>query len=238
MQRLCDLTYKHKLSHFGSCMTTLPILEHIYETKKESDIVVLSAGHAGLALYVILEKYEGHDAEELLEKHGIHPCRDVDHGIHVSTGSLGSGILVAVGYALADRSRDVHVIISDGECAEGSVWEALALAYKINLKNLKIHVNVNGYSAYDRVNVLNLWLRIKVFYWRTRVWFTKSPSISFLNGLRAHYHVMTPGDKDEITTYINAQGVRQSASRGYAERFADILAYGRSWIWNSGQNTK
>jgi transketolase len=237
MERIIDLSYKHSLGHIGSCLTALPILEHIYSTKKENDIVVLSAGHAGVALYSVLEKYEGHNAEELLDKHGVHPCRDLTHGIHVSTGSLGSGILVAVGYALADRLRDVHVVISDGECAEGSVWEALAFVYKENLTNLKIHVNVNGYSAYDAVNTFHLWLRLKVFYWRTRVWFTKPPSVSFLRGLQGHYHVMKGEDKDEITSYINAQGVCSSPSRGYAERLSDLFDYGRSWVWNSRSNS-
>lgn len=207
-KRIVDLTYKYKLGHLGSCLTALPILEHIYKNKKENDIVVLSSGHAGLALYVVLEKYEGRDADELFQKHGVHPNRDLENGIHVSTGSLGSGILVAVGYALADRSRDVHVVISDGECAEGSVWEALAFAYKVNLKNLKVHVNVNGYSAYDPVNTWYLWLRLKAFWWRTHVWFTNTPPIAFLEGLQAHYHVMSVEDKDKLTAILNAEEVR------------------------------
>lgn len=230
-KRLVELTHKHKLGHLGSCLTTLPILEYIYKTKKDNDIVVLSSGHAGLALYTILEKYEGRDAEELVEKHGVHPNRDLENGIHVSTGSLGSGILVAVGYALADRSRDVHVVISDGECAEGSVWEALAFAYKENLKNLKVHANVNGYSAYDPVNKWYLWLRLKVFFWRTQVWFTKTPRVAFLEGLKAHYHVMNDEDKDKLTEILNEEAVCQDASYGDESRLAYFLTHCGSGLW-------
>jgi transketolase len=230
-KRLVELTHKHKLGHLGSCLTTLPILDNIYKTKKDTDIVVLSSGHAGLALYTVLEKYEGRDADALVDKHGVHPNRDIENGIHVSTGSLGSGILVAVGYALADRSRDVHVVVSDGECAEGSVWEALAFAYKADLKNLKVHVNVNGYSAYDPVNKWYLWLRLKVFFWRTQVWFTKTPSIAFLEGLKAHYHVMSEEDKDKLTELLNEEAVCEDASRSYEQRFKNILNHCGSWIW-------
>lgn len=232
-KRIVELTHKHKLGHLGSCLTALPILDHIYKTKYLNDIVVLSSGHAGLALYVVLEEYEGRDADELVEKHGVHPNRDVENGIHVSTGSLGSGILVAVGYALADRSRDVHVVLSDGECAEGSVWEALAFAYKANLKNLKVHVNVNGYSAYDPVNKWYLWLRLKAFFWRTRVWFTQTPSIAFLEGLKAHYHVMNDEDKDKLTEILNAETVCQDASRCNGGRLSNLLDHCGSWIWYS-----
>ena len=115
--RVIEIVHKNKIGHLGSCLTALPILEHIYKKKREKDIVVLSSGHAGIALYTVLEKYEGKDAEELYKKHGVHPNRYVENGIHVSTGSLGSGITIGVGYAVADKTLDVHILISDGECA-------------------------------------------------------------------------------------------------------------------------
>jgi transketolase len=204
-QRVVEVAYNNKIGHIGSCLTAVPIIDYIYKSKKKDDIVVLSSGHAGIALYAALEKYEGKDADALYKKHGVHPNRDVENGIHVSTGSLGSGITIAVGYALADRKRDVHVIISDGECAEGSVWESLAYIRNAGLTNCKVHVNVNGYSAYDRVNKWYLWLRLKAFNPRVCVWFTKNPNFGFLEGLQAHYHVMSKEDKDlMIKTYNNA----------------------------------
>jgi len=204
-QRIVEIAHENKIGHIGSCLTTLPILDYIYKNKEKDDIVVLSSGHAGIALYVVLEKYEGRDANELYLKHGVHPNRDIANGIHVSTGSLGSGITIAVGYALANRKRNVHVVISDGECAEGSVWESLAYIRNAGLTNCKVHVNVNGYSAYDKVNKWYLWLRLKSFNWRTRVWFTQLPNFPFLQGLQAHYHVITNEHKDAmINVYKNA----------------------------------
>ena len=118
---------------------------------------------------------------------------------------MGSGITIAVGYALANRKRNVHVVISDGECAEGSVWESLAYIRNAGLTNCKVHVNVNGYSAYDKVNKWYLWLRLKSFNWRTRIWFTQLPNFPFLQGLQAHYHVITNEHKDAmINVYKHA----------------------------------
>jgi len=231
-ETIVELSHAHKLGHLGSCLTMVPILDHIYSVKKPRDIVILSAGHAGIALYAALEKYEGRDAEELVEKHGVHPCRDVENGIHVSSGSLGSGILVAAGYALADPTRDVYVILSDGECAEGSVWEALAFAYNKNLKNLKVHVNVNGYSAYDPVNTWYLWLRLKAFYWRTQVWFTAPPNVPFLKGLKAHYHVMSDEDKDNILRHIrHEETVCPDVAQGDVSELSALFNHWRSWVW-------
>ena len=84
------------------------------------------------------------------------------------------------------------------------VWEALTYIYKANLKNCKIHVNINGYSAYDRVNRFYLWLRLKAFNWRTNIWFTTNPNFKFLKGLQAHYHVLSNEDKEEMLSTYNA----------------------------------
>lgn len=204
LNTVLDVVHKNKIGHVGSCITTVPIIRNIFENKSSNDVVILSSGHAGIALYAALEVYEGKDANELYLKHGVHPGRDMDNNIQVSTGSLGCGILIAVGHALADRKRNVHVIISDGECAEGSVWEALTYIYKANVKNCKVHVNINGYSAYDHVNRFYLWLRLKAFNWRTNIWFTKNPNFKFLKGLQAHYHVLSNEDKEEMLSTYNA----------------------------------
>jgi hypothetical protein len=69
-------------------------------------------------------------------------------------------------------------------------------------------VNVNGYSAYDKVNMWYLWLRLKAFNWRTKIWFTKNPDFDFLKGLQAHYHVLSKEHKEVmISSYNNAQRV-------------------------------
>lgn len=150
------------------------------------DIFILSNGHAVVALYVILEKYYGLDAQELLDKYGEHPKRNELDKIFCSTGSLGMGITVAVGRALANPKRDVYCMISDGECSEGSVWEALRFAYDHGVSNLKIYVNANGWSAYDPVNLITLENRINSF--NPSVKFVRTSVEHFgLKGLDAHY---------------------------------------------------
>jgi len=193
-KRILEIAYKHKLGHLGSYLSAVGIIEEIYQTKKTEDIFILSSGHAALALYVVLEKYEDKNAEELFLKHGGHPHRDEDNGIYCSTGSLGLGITVAVGRALANKNRKVHVLISDGESAEGSVWESLRFIQENNLTNIEVYVNVNGYAAYDKVDVKYLVDRLKVFLPSINIRYTNVNQYPFLRGLNAHYHVMSEED--------------------------------------------
>lgn len=197
-KRALQITYDHKLSHIGSVLTTLPIVDQIYQNHQIGNRVVLSNGHAGLAQYVALEKYFGIDAEETLVKHGIHPVRDSERMLDVSTGSLGQGITVACGLALANRLRKVDVVISDGELAEGSCWESLFFAEREHLDNLRIHVNWNGFGAYretDKMthNLVSFFPNVEMH----RTW-GYVPNVDFLKGLKAHYHVMSESDYQRI----------------------------------------
>ena len=193
-KRILEIAYKHKLSHLGSYLSAIDIIEEIYQKKDKNDIFILSSGHAALALYVIIEKYEGKNAEELFIKYGGHPHRNENDGIYCSTGSLGLGITVAVGRALANKSRKVHVLISDGESAEGSVWEALRFIKENNLTNMEVYVNINGYAAYDKVDVNYLVDRLKSFLPEINIRYTSVNQYPFLRGLNAHYHIMSEKD--------------------------------------------
>jgi transketolase len=185
-RRLLDICYENKLHHLGSYFSCLHIIDDIYKNKKEDDIFILSNGHAVVALYVILEEYYGLDAQELLDKYGEHPKRnELDH-IHCSTGSLGMGICVAVGRAVGNPNRHVHVMISDGESNEGSVWEALRYISDSGMQNITVHVNANGWAAYDPVDLTTLENRVKVFCPSAK--FHKTTVEHFgLEGLHAHY---------------------------------------------------
>jgi transketolase len=202
MERILELSYKHKLSHIGSCLTMYPILENIYKNKQERDIVILSAGHAGVAQYVLLERYSNGkiNADELIEEMGVHPERNIEKGIHVSSGSLGTAVLVAIGFALADPSRMVYCLLSDGECAEGSVWEALRFCTEKNLTNFRPYVNSNGYSAYDQIDRSYLEKRLVAFCPWIQVIQTQNPEP--LGGLNAHYHVLKK--KEEISEIMSS----------------------------------
>lgn len=152
--RIIEISKKYKLSHLGSCLTAVDIIDEIYNIKKWDEKFVLSCGHAGLALYVVLEKYIGGklDAEELFKFNGVHPNKDCG-GIPCSTGSLGQGLPIALGMAMADRSQDVYCLISDGEAAEGTIWEVANVMQKYQVTNLHVYCNWNGWGAYDETSI-------------------------------------------------------------------------------------
>lgn len=197
-KRVLEVSYKNKSSHIGSCLTAVGIIDKIYKKKRPEDKFILSNGHAFVALAVILEKYEGKDAEELAKRHGTHPTRNFKDGIWCSTGSLGMGITIAVGMALSDRPRNIYVMLSDGEMAEGSCWEALRIAKEQKLDNLKVVMNVNGHSAFGKINSQLLRLRIQSFFpsliKRTNL--SKYPD--WLQGVPAHYVIIDEKKYKEI----------------------------------------
>lgn len=82
-KRCIELTYNNHLTHLGSVLTAVGIIDKLYVAKKKEDKFVLSAGHAFLAQAVVLEKENGIDADMLVKRHGTHPNRDVEHEIWV-----------------------------------------------------------------------------------------------------------------------------------------------------------
>ena len=154
------------VGHIGSSLSIVEILlalyEHVLKVKDpadpDRDRFILSKGHAALALYGILFLKGWISAAELDtfcsdgSFLGVHPERAVP-GIDFSTGSLGQGLSMGAGAALAARlqrsSRKTVVLISDAECNEGSVWEAVMFAAQHQLSNLLAIVDVNGQQALD-----------------------------------------------------------------------------------------
>ena len=178
-ERILELAKEEKMTHVGSYLSAVDIIDEIYTFKNENEPFILSSGHAFLAQQVVMEK------------HGIpigatptHPESRMN-GVEVSTGSLGQGLPIAVGMALANRMRRVWCLISDGECAEGSIWEALRIADEQRLENLKVYVNSNGWSAYGEVDQDKLEARLKAFF---PVRFRRTNSdFGDIKGLDAHY---------------------------------------------------
>lgn len=184
-QRIVELSKSYGLSHCGSCLTSCSIIDDIYFMKRRDEPFILSCGHSGLALYCILEEYEGKDAEKLLLKHGVHPNRDLEDGIYCSTGSLGLGLTIALGMALADRSKNVYCLISDGEATEGSIWEVANVMHRYCVNNLKIYLNFNGFSAYSSIDP-EMIARVKAIMPNIKVRVTNVEDHG-LSGLSAHY---------------------------------------------------
>lgn len=184
-ERIKDISKKFNLSHLGSNLTAVNIISDIYHKKKPNEPFILSAGHSSLALYCVLELREGKDAEALYKKHGTHPNRDLEDGIYCSTGSLGMGIGIAVGMAMADRSRDVYCLISDGESYEGILYEVANMVHRYNITNLKLYCNYNGLSAYSEVPSDHM-ARVALLFPEIRIIKTSVREHGF-NGLEAHY---------------------------------------------------
>lgn len=197
-KRCIELTYGHNMTHLGSVLTAVGLIDKIYLAKNKDDKFVLSSGHAFLAHAVVLEKNGVGDADELVKKHGTHPNRDPLNKIWVSTGSLGQGLPIAVGMAIARPEIDVFVLVSDGELNEGVAYEALRVAGELRLENLKVVVNANGYGAYCRIDPDLLEERLKYFYpcLVVRTDLFKYPD--WLQGIEAHYHALTDGEYKEL----------------------------------------
>lgn len=191
-RRIMEISFKQKLSHIGSCLTAVDIIKEIYDIKKPDEKFILSSGHAGLALYVVIESKGGKNAEDIFTHHGVHPDRCADCGLDCSTGSLGQGLPIACGIALADRSKNVYCLVSDGECAEGSISEAMRIRDEQRLKNLKVYINQNGWGAYKEIKHLYLPQTVNDSWWEMR--YTNVDYLPFLNDLDAHYYVMNEDD--------------------------------------------
>ena len=198
-RKIIDLSYEHKLSHIGSNLVTVGFIDHTYKAKEKNASVVLANAHAGLALYVVLEKLGKCDAEEMLEKHGIHSTQDLEHGVEVSGGSLGQAETIAVGMAMADRKKNVYLITSDGACSEGAVWEALRIARDQKLENLRVAVIANGYGAYGEIDTEDLDTRLNSFYPTLVVRANMFKWPDWLQGLKAHYAIMNEEMYKEVT---------------------------------------
>jgi len=172
-ERIKDISRRKGLSHVGSCLSVLPILEYLYETKRDEDLVILDGAHSHVAHLVVREFYEGlQGIEKRLDDHGIHCDRKA--GCDISGGSLGHGLGIGIGLALVNPNRTIHCIVTDGSMHEGSNWEALRLKHNLGVTNLKIYCNFNGYSAVAPVNIEKLEWQMKQFCSDITVYYTKN----------------------------------------------------------------
>lgn len=176
---ILEISKELGLAHIASSLTAYPIIEEIFKIKRPDEKFVLSNGHAGLALALVL--YGKDKAREIMSKN-MHASSE---WCDVSTGSLGHGLGIAVGMALADRTRNVYCMISDGECAEGSIWESLRIAKEQQLANLKVYCNANGWASYQAVDLDDLENRIKAFGFPVDFRRTQNPE--GFEELKGHY---------------------------------------------------
>ncbi len=149
-KRMVEIAYKYRNSHLASGLSALPIIKEIYDNFDfKNDIFILSKGHGCLALYAVLESY-GFKPD--VSK--IHPDINLENRISCTTGSLGHGLPMAVGMALAKKIKKekgiVKVLLGDGECQEGTTWESLLLVEQLKLNNIGIYIDNNRYQALEK----------------------------------------------------------------------------------------
>jgi transketolase len=178
--------FNSKEGHIPSAFSILDILYVLYNSilkvdpanpnDLSRDRFFLSKGHASLGLYAILADRGFFEIEELdsfgkfSSMLGGHPDCNKIPGVEASTGSLGHGLPIATGVAMAlkiqNNGASVYVIVGDGECNEGTIWETALLAANHNLNNLTCIVDYN--HSNDRALLLgDLSEKFKSFGWNT-----------------------------------------------------------------------
>jgi len=150
-KKILDISYQAKACHIGSALSCLEALQAILEVKGEDYFIFSKA--SGISAYYAIT-YETDKAVDMLRRY---PLPSKEAGMIWSGGSLGQGLSVACGLALADRKKKVYVLMSDGELQEGQVWEAAMFAAHHKLKNLIVVVDNNGMQALGKTkDICNL----------------------------------------------------------------------------------
>lgn len=168
---IVKMEFHAKRGHFSSCLSLVEILIILYwdilninpkdPKNPKRDRLILSKGHAAKALYAILSqrgfflhanlKSYGADGSSL----GVHPDHLFVAGVELTTGSLGHGLSVGAGIALAAKLNSLtyrtFVILSDGECDEGAVWESALFTGHRKLDNLVAIIDYNKWQAFGRI---------------------------------------------------------------------------------------
>ncbi len=174
-----------KSGHPGGSLSAVDVMVALYfaimdydPNKKDRDRFVLSKGHAAPALYAILSELNIIDEEELWKLRKLegklqgHPSMDTP-GVEIATGSLGQGFSAAVGMALGYKidklDKHIYVLLGDGECQEGIVWEAAMAAAHYKLDNLiaivdRNFLQIDGHTE-DVMALGNLAEKFKAFGW-------------------------------------------------------------------------
>jgi transketolase len=189
--KLVEMSHRAGTPHLGSALSCVDILVAAYWNivridpaqphDPARDRLILSKGHAASALYAVLAK-RGFFPEDWLDTFGNEgsclaeqPAPFCAPGVELATGSLGHGLPVAIGLAMGARIRKIEhklvVVMSDGECNEGSVWEAAMFAPAQKLGSLCVVVDYNKWQATGRSNEImalqSLAAKWTAFGWNT-----------------------------------------------------------------------
>ena len=186
-----EMIVRARGTHIASSFSIVDLLVYLYDKvlnidpkhpkDEKRDKFVLSKGHGCAALYVVLANF-GFFPKSILKSYcspgsilGGHPDSARIPGVETSTGSLGHGLSVAVGFALANKinkiNSKIYCLIGDGECNEGAVWEAAMVAAHHKLDNLVLILDdnkllISGFAK-DILDPLSFKKKFLAFGWNT-----------------------------------------------------------------------
>lgn len=157
-----NLSFRSKASHLASCLSCVDIVGAIFANfYKGKNKFILSKGHAAMVLYSVLYHKNFISKKKLNSYCDIgspfeeHPSPKIPH-VDFPTGSLGHGLAAAcgigLGYKINNFKSKIFVLMSDGECNEGTIWESLLFASAKKISNLVIFVDYNKWQATGRSN--------------------------------------------------------------------------------------
>lgn len=167
-RNVLDLSLQTGEAHIGGCFSEIEILLSLYKkVLNERDKFIMSKGHCAYPMYVLLRE-KGYNP-----KISTHPDIDLNNGICCTTGSLGHGLPLGLGMALARKMCNaegkIYVLIGDGECQEGTTWESAMIAAHHKLNNLHVIVDRNKLQALEPTEKVmslgDLEKKFKAFGW-------------------------------------------------------------------------
>lgn len=188
-----EMVHNSKASHIGSIFSASDIIAVLYTSgmhvfpdnpnHDERDRFILSKGHAGAGIYAALAEI-GFFSKKMLDSYcsnGSKLSGHISHkevpGVELSTGSLGHGLGVGAGMALAakmeNKTHRVFVLMGDGECNEGSIWEAALFANHYRLNNLVAIIDHNKLQSLDlcenTLELIDIAEKFRAFGWNVQI---------------------------------------------------------------------
>ena len=149
-REILEMAMETGINHIASSLSVVEILCALFSIAGENDRIILSKGHGCLGYYILLWE-KGYNPPLK-----AHPDIDIENGIECTTGSLGHGLPIGVGMALAKKIKkekgNIYVLMGDGECQEGTTWESAIVASQQKLDNLCVIVDKNGLQALCETN--------------------------------------------------------------------------------------
>ena len=228
--RIIETSHRTGTPHLGSCLSCADILVALYygilqidpsnARDEERDRLILSKGHAAPALFQVLAM-RGFYPQEMLESYGQDGSLFAEHpptpdqlaGIEAATGSLGHGLPIGLGMALAARIQrkryNVYAVLSDGECNEGSVWEAAMMAAAQQAANLCVIIDFNKWQATGRSREV-LALDPLAEKWRAFGWHAQEVEGHDIGAIRsavADFHKRTDRPTAIVAHTVKGKGV-------------------------------